>query len=78
MRTASSHSPSLTHFPDSFVRTAAPFDHEVFPDDLLFKIDRFAPATTSRVRLSALSSADPMRIREFQLSGTGKGAAKKR
>jgi alpha-L-fucosidase len=31
------------------------------------KIDRFAPVTTSKVRLRILSSAGAARIREFQL-----------
>jgi alpha-L-fucosidase len=41
------------------------------------KIDHFAPITTSRVRLNILSSSDPVRIREFQLFNTGRGAAGK-
>ena len=37
------------------------------------KIDRFDPVTTERVRLKILSSAGPVRIREFQLFSIGDG-----
>jgi alpha-L-fucosidase len=36
------------------------------------KIDRFAPVTTSKVRLHILSSVGAARIREFQLFDVGR------
>lgn len=39
------------------------------------EIDRFVPATASRVRVNILSSSDPVPTREFQLFNTCKGAA---
>ena len=38
------------------------------------EIDRFVPATASRVRANILSNSDPVYIREFQLFNTCKGA----